>query len=116
MNHRKSRVNSALPAMLALVIVYGVIACSTPPRKTQAEQIADAALAAQVQAALLADPNIYARHIDVAVDRGVVELGGYVWTNQDYVLARNDAAAIPGVKAVDTNMELMRGGVSGTSR
>jgi osmotically-inducible protein OsmY len=116
MNHRKSRVNSVLPATLALVIVYAVIACSTPARRTQAEQIADAALAAQVQAALLADPNIYARHIDVAVDRGVVVLGGYVWTNQEFVLARNDAAAIPGVKAVDTNMELMRGGVSGTSR
>jgi osmotically-inducible protein OsmY len=116
MNHRKSRWNSVLPAMMALVIVYGVIACSTPPRRTQAERTADAALAAQVQAALLADPNIYARHIDVAVDRGVVELGGYVWTNQKYLLARNDAAAVPGVKAVDTNMELMRGGVSGTSR
>ena len=116
MNHRRSRVNSVLAALLPLVIVYGVVACSTPPRKTQAERIADAALAVQVQAALLADPNIYARHIDVAVDRGVVELGGYVWTNQEFALARNDAAAIPGVKAVETNMELMRGGVSGTSR
>ena len=69
-----------------------------------------------VDNALLADPNIYARHIDVAVDRGVVTLGGYVWSSRDYQLARHDAASIPGVKVVDTDMELMRGGVSGTSR
>jgi osmotically-inducible protein OsmY len=73
-------------------------------------------LAAQVESALLADPTIYARHVDIRVDRGVVHLGGYVWSAHDYRLARKDAASVPGVKAVDVEMELMRGGVSGTSR
>ena len=115
-NYRRSCQNGVLPALMALVVAYGLAACSTTPRRTQAERAADAAIAAQVQSALLADPNIYARHIDVAVDRGVVKLGGYVWSSRDYQLARNDAASIAGVKAVDTDMELMRGGVSGTSR
>ena len=41
-----------------------------------------------------------ARHIDVAVDRGVVHLGGYVWENDDFQTARRDAASVPGVKTV----------------
>lgn len=106
----------ARPVAAAVVAACTVVGCAVSPPRSAAERSADAALAAQVQAALFADPNIYARHIDVAVDRGVVELGGYVWSNQEYQLARNDAAAVPGVKAVDTDMQLMRGGVSGTSR
>jgi osmotically-inducible protein OsmY len=116
MNHRKSFRSDLLLGVMASVAAYGFVACSTTPRKTETERATDAALAAQVEAALLADPNIYARHIDVVVDRGVVALGGFVWSNKDYQLARNDAASIPGVKTVDMQMELMRGGVSGTSR
>jgi osmotically-inducible protein OsmY len=86
-----------------------------PPR-TPAERAADTTIADQVEAALTADPNIYAWHIDVAVDRGVVHLGGYVWEPGDFLIARRDAASVPGVKAVITQMELKRAGLSGPSR
>lgn len=116
MNHQRPCPSRVLPAVIALAVAFCVVACSTPPRRTEAERTADAAIAAQVEAALLADPNIYARHIDVAVDRGVVRLGGFVWSNEDYLRARHDAASVQGVMAVDTDMDLTRGGVSGTSR
>jgi hypothetical protein len=103
------------PAIAALA-AFSVAACSTSPPRTDAERTADAAAAAGVEAALDADSRIFARHIDVAVDRGVVHLGGFVWTDDDYLFARNDAAAVPGIKNVVNQMELMRGGVSGTSR
>jgi osmotically-inducible protein OsmY len=77
--------------------------------------LADADLAGRVQAALLSDPDIYVRHIDVAVNRGVVQLGGYIWENDDFQTARRDAASIAGVKTVVAQMELMRGGLAGTS-
>ena len=102
------------PSAVLLLAAYAAVACSAPPQRTQEERSADTAIATQVKAALLADPNIYARHIEVAVDRGVVQLGGIVWSNQEYLLARNDAASIPGVKAVDAQMDLARGGISGT--
>jgi osmotically-inducible protein OsmY len=102
--------------LLALIAASSVAACSTLPSRTPTERSADAAIAAEVESALLADPNIYARHIDVTVDRGVVELSGFVWTNQEYLLARNDAAAVPGVRAVNAQMDLLRGGISGTSK
>lgn len=103
-------------AILMLVAACGLVACSTPPRRTAAEQAADADIASRVEATLLADPNIYARHIDITVDRGVVRLAGYVWETDDFKTARRDAASVAGVKTVVTDMELNRGGVSGTSR
>jgi osmotically-inducible protein OsmY len=113
---RRSIGSAARAAAPAVIAAIAVAACSTLPSRTPTERSADAALAAQVESVLLADPNIYARHIDVSVDRGIVQLGGFVWTNQEYLLARNDAAAIPGVRAVNTQMDLLRGGISGTSK
>jgi len=46
----------------------------------------------------------------------VVHLGGYVWSDNDFLFAKNDAAAVPGITTVVNQMELMRGGMSGTSR
>lgn len=103
-------------ALVAVASACGIAACSTTPSRTAAELAADSDIANRVEAALLADPNIYARHIDVEVDRGVVHLGGYVWRNEDFQLARRDAASVPGVNTVSIEMDLMRGGVSGTSR
>jgi osmotically-inducible protein OsmY len=80
------------------------------------EREADAETADRVQGVLVADPNIYARHIDVEVVRGVVHLEGYVWDDSDFQTARRDAASVPGVAAVRNEMELMRGGTSGSSR
>ena len=99
-----------------MVLALGAAACATLPSRTPTERSADAAMAAEVESVLLADPNIYARHIDVTVDRGVVQLAGFVWTNQEYLLARNDAASVPGVRAVNTQMDLLRGGISGTGK
>jgi osmotically-inducible protein OsmY len=78
--------------------------------------MADVETADRVQAALFADPDLYARHIDIAVDRGVVHLGGYVWENEDFQRVRNDVAGLPGVRSVLTEMELKRGGIGGSGR
>jgi osmotically-inducible protein OsmY len=108
--------NAWLPAVALLLLAGAIAACSTAPRRSAAERLADADIADRVQAALLADPNIYARHIEVTVDRGVVHLAGYVWDDADFRTARRDAASIPGAKTVVSEMELVRGGMAGTSR
>jgi osmotically-inducible protein OsmY len=107
---------SAIPVIVLLTAACGLVACSMAPRRTAAERAADAQMADQVQAALLADPDTYARHIDVEVLRGVVHLGGYVWEIEDFRNARRDAAAVPGVRTVLTEMQLVRGGVGGSGR
>jgi osmotically-inducible protein OsmY len=93
-----------------------IVACTSAPPRSNLERTADDETADRVQAALFADPNLYARHIDIAVDRGVVHLGGYVWENGDFQRARNDVAGLPGVRSVLTEMELMRGGIGGSGR
>ena len=108
--------NLVLFTLLAVTAACGATACSSMPRRTPAERAADSKIADEVEATLTADPNIYARHIDVTVDRGVVQLGGYVWEPEDFQIARRDAAAVPGVTAVITQMELKRAGTSGPSR
>jgi osmotically-inducible protein OsmY len=108
--------DNALRAVVAVLAVCGIVACSAMPRRTAAERVADADIADRVQAALLADPNIYARHIDVTVNRGVVHLGGYVWEDADFRTAQRDAASIPGAETVVNEMELIRGGIAGTGR
>jgi osmotically-inducible protein OsmY len=97
-----------------LVAACTAAACATAPPRTAAERAVDAGIAAQIEAALLADPTIYARHIDVTVDQGVAYLGGFVWSDEDFRVARRDAASIAGVKSVRTQMDLVRGGISGS--
>jgi hyperosmotically inducible protein len=106
----------AWPTLLLILAAGALAGCSTTPPRTAAERAEDAAIAGRVQAALLADPDIYARHIEVAVDRGVVNLGGFVWEAQDFATARRDAASVPGVTTIVTDMDLMRGGIAGAGR
>jgi osmotically-inducible protein OsmY len=103
-------------AAVVVMAGCGLIGCATAPPRTAAEQAADTDTANRVEAVLLADPNIYARHIDIDVDRGVVHLGGFVWENDDFQTARRDAASVAGVTAVVTDMELNRGGLAGAGR
>jgi osmotically-inducible protein OsmY len=73
-------------------------------------------LAARVAAALDDDPKIYARHVDVYADDGVIHLTGFVFSPNELLYAKNDARSVPGVRGVANELELMRGGLSGTSR
>ena len=87
--------------------------CAAVSPRSPAQHAADDAVTRQVEAALEADPTLFARHIDVSAEGGVVYLGGYVWTPEDLYSARRIAAAVPGVVAVDSQMELLRGGSKG---
>jgi len=111
-----AKVVRVLGGLTAALAAYTLAACSTSPPRSDAERSADGAAAAQVEAALEADPRIFARHIDVRVNRGVVHLEGFVWSDEDLLFARKDAASVPGIWGVVNQMELMRGGISGSSR
>jgi hyperosmotically inducible protein len=102
-----------LGLLLAACLAAG---CASPPPRSEAERQADAALAAQVEAALNADPRLFARHIDVSSEHGKVLLGGYVWSTEDFYRAPQIARAVPGVTDVVSQMELMRGGRGGGGR
>jgi osmotically-inducible protein OsmY len=80
------------------------------PQKSDAQRQADKETAERVQAALDADKRLYAKHILVRADNGVVRLSGYVWDPPDLDEARQVAAGVTGVTQVVNSLELQRNG------
>jgi osmotically-inducible protein OsmY len=105
----------ALAMGLTVGLFFCVIACSTTPRKSSEQQLADKETAENVRIALNADTQIYARHISVQADNGVVHLGGYVWSNEDLYVAQRVAEGVRGVTKVVDEMELERGGIDNSA-
>jgi osmotically-inducible protein OsmY len=103
-----------LSRTLDAAILSCLVACSTTPSKTSEQQVVDKETAENVEVALNADTHIYARHISVQADNGVVHLGGYVWNDEDLYEAQRVAGAVPGVTQVVDDMELERGGIDNT--
>ena len=93
------------------VCVCAAVACSSGPVKSEAEKQADKATADRVELALNADKELYARHIIVHADNGVVRLSGFVWDPPDVVKAERIATAVQGVSHVVNTLELQRNGV-----
>jgi osmotically-inducible protein OsmY len=105
-------------AGFALALLCGVAACATGLAKSDAQRQADREMAAHVQAALDADKQLYARHISVHADNGVVRLTGFVWDPPDLMEAKSVAELVPGVSSVVNDLELERNGMdnSGVTR
>ncbi len=95
---------------LLTAIAVASTGCSMISHRTPEQREADRNLAAQVSGALNSDPHIYARHIDVRAENGVVHLGGYVWSDRDLYEAKEIAANVPGVTSVVDDLQLERGG------
>lgn len=102
-----------LQGVIAVLAALLVTACATHPPRTAAELDADEQLAARVEQALSRDADIYARHIDVDVERGVVRLSGYVWSAEDFFEAKRVAASVPGVTRIVSQLEMVVGGRTG---
>ena len=106
---------------LAAIVLAGAQlgACATYVARAPEESAADDALAAQISAALDADPMYYFEHVDVHVNNGIAQLSGYIWSVDALNRAKRIAAGVPGVTEVVDQMELERngsrdGGHSGT--
>jgi len=102
-------------AALAVSVLSLAAACSTTPRKTSEQQLTDKETETRVQSALTADTHIYAQHITVGADNGVVHLGGYVWNDYDLEEAQRVAEGVSGVTQVVDEMELERGGTDNSA-
>jgi osmotically-inducible protein OsmY len=94
-----------------LALMCGLTACASGPRKSEAEQQADRSTAQRVESALLADQELYSRHITVHADSGVIRLTGFVWDPPDLVEAVRIAEGVQGVTRVVNSLELQRNGM-----
>ncbi len=84
--------------------------CShTPRQQPTAEAIDDGVVTAKVKAKLIEDPVTKAHQINVDTFKGVVQLSGFVETEQARARALQLAKETAGVRSVKDAMEVRRG-------
>ena len=96
-------------AALVIVLVGSLGGCETP--RTAAQKEADKEIADRVDNALQTDHQLYAKHIIVRANNGVVQLTGYVWESPDLLEAQRVAEGVQGVAQVVNDLELQRNGL-----
>ena len=93
--------------VLITIVSCGMIACASQQPRSAAQQQADQATTQRVQAALNAQTNTNFSKVNVSTYDGVVRLGGLVWSTDDIYTAAHVAGAVPGVKRVTNDIQLV---------
>lgn len=95
-----------MPLVVALFAAAPIAACTSSSRTTQStgEYVDDAAITAKVKTALLGDSGLKSFSISVKTYKNVVQLSGFV--NSDEVKARagDIAAGVSGVRSVRNDL------------
>src|SRR5678816_4347102 len=97
--------NRLVPLFIAAAFMLGACA-STPTQESTGEHIDDAAITAKVNSALIEDPQVKARPVDVETARGVVQLSGFVDDSGEKQTAEMLARNVAGVQKVDNQLEV----------
>jgi osmotically-inducible protein OsmY len=91
--------------VFCLVFPLLVAGCSaTPTRQSTGEYVDDSVITAKVKGELAADKAISLYQISVETYRGVVQLGGFVNTQEDVDKAVGIAEKVVGVKEVKNGL------------
>lgn len=107
MNHFKT-VCSAILAILLLTTVIGCAGSAT--QESTGEYIDDTWITTKVKASLVDDPDVKAREVNVETFKGVVQLSGFVESQEAMARAVEIAAGIEGVTSVRNNMTIKADG------
>lgn len=98
---------SYLKYFIGLLVAAFVIGCAaTPQRASTGEVIDDTVITAKVKAALINDPEVKARDINVETFRGTVQLNGFVDDRSQIDRAVEVTRAQNGVKSVVNNLQV----------
>ena len=74
--------------------------------RTAGEVVDDGMLTAKVKAALIADPTVKAHEVNVETREGIVQLSGFVDSNEARSTANDVARRIAGVKDVQNDLQV----------
>lgn len=103
-------VKGTLATAIAATALLGTIACSaTRTQRAPGEQVDDAVLLTNVKTALVADPATEGNEINVDVNRGIVQLNGFVDSDNEKSTAGKLARNVDGVKDVENNLRVKEG-------
>jgi hyperosmotically inducible protein len=88
------------------IVVIAAFAVGLGATQAFAGALEDAALTAKVKTALVASPSAKASQVDVESKDGVVQLKGYVDSQEHIAAAQSAAAGVQGVTKVENNLKV----------
>lgn len=92
--------------IVAFTLAAAMGCAPTPTREGTGEYIDDSIITTKVKAAMLNDPELKATEINVETFKGVVQLSGFVNSEEDTKKAVEVAQNIKGVTAVKDDMRV----------
>lgn len=93
-------------AIFATVAITAVGCSSTSKQASTGEYVDDAVITTKVKAALINDPNVKAREVNVETFKGDVQLSGFVADARDAQRAVEIARGVKGVTAVKNDIRV----------
>jgi hyperosmotically inducible periplasmic protein len=94
----------AVAALSATPLILSSGCSGTSTRESTGEYVDDTSVTAKVKAALVKDPVVKARQVDVTTFKGTVQLSGFVDTDEQKSRAGEVARGIAGVQDVKNNI------------
>jgi osmotically-inducible protein OsmY len=93
--------------LIAALMLTSVVGCaSTQKQESTGQYVDDTVITTAVKAAILNEPSLKVSEINVETFKGVVQLSGFVRSEDNIVTAVNVARGVNGVKSVKNDMRL----------
>jgi osmotically-inducible protein OsmY len=93
--------------MLSVLAVAGILGCaSTSKSEGTGEYVDDTVITAKVKTAILETPGLKSSEINVETFKGIVQLSGFVATQDSVNLAMSTARSVKGVSSVKNDMRV----------
>ena len=96
----------ALPVMFILTAALLTGCAAKGSSESTGQYVDDSAITAKVKTAIFKDPSLKATEINVETYKGVVQLSGFVDSQDNVRRAADLAASVPGVVSVKNNLDL----------
>lgn len=98
-------ISGARRIAIALALTVSVVACvQTKTGESTIPYVDDATITTKVETAILQDPALKSMQIEVATDKSIVQLSGFVDTPEMIVRAGEIAREVSGVSAIQNNL------------
>ena len=94
-------------SLLSIVAVAGALGCaSTAKTEGTGEYVDDTVITAKVKTAIFETPGLKSSEINVETFKGIVQLSGFVASQDSANLAMNTARSVKGVSSVKNDMRV----------
>lgn len=97
--------------ILALTLLL-TLSADLAAQKSAGEYVDDSVVQARVKTALMGDDFFEGAGINIEIHKGIVQLGGWVDSEEAVISAGQKAAAVKGVKKLDNQLQVKLGAIS----